>query len=781
MQKTNKAVYTDGTRPVEDRVSDLLSQMTLDEKIAQLGSAWVYEILDGTTFSQTKAKTVLGNGIGQITRIGGASSVDPTSSAKLADTIQSFLVKHTRLGIPAMVHEECCSGYMARNATCFPQIIGVASTWEPELVEQLAGVIRQQMRAVGGHQGLAPVLDVVRDPRWGRCEETFGEDPYLIAAMGTAYIRGLQGKDFKEGVVATGKHFVGYGVSEGGMNFAPAHIGARELHEVFLHPFEAAVKTANLGSIMNAYHELDGIPCGSSPVLLTEILREQWGFEGIVVSDYFAVDMLAYFHHIAKDKQEAAKWGLEAAIDVELPSTDCYGEPLRKAVEDGLIGQDLIDQSVRRMLRMKFMLGLFENPFVGGGSVVFDTPEQRTLAHQIAQKSIVLLKNEDDFLPLRKDLSSIAVIGPNADSMRNLLGDYAYPAHIETLLQQMKEKDDIFRTALPDKLELAQDSVSMISVLEAVRRKVSAGTSVHYAKGCDVLDESRDGFAEAVDAARRAAVAVLVVGDKSGLTKDCTCGESRDRATLGLPGIQDELVQAIYETGTPTVVVLTTGRPLAIPWMAEHSPAILEAWLPGEEGANAIADVLFGDYNPGGKLPMSFPKDVGQIPTFYNHKPSGGRTTWNGDYVDMTTKPLYPFGHGLSYTRFDYSTLQIDASSDDKITVRVDIANTGRRSGDEVVQLYLHDPLSSVTRPVKELKGFKRLTLQPGEKRSVTFQFSVSQLAFYDRNMAYVVEPGTIDVMVGSSSNDIRLTGTFEITGQSRTVDKVFFTDTRVG
>jgi beta-glucosidase len=778
MQQTNRAMYTDATQSAEDRADDLLSRMTLDEKIAQLGSAWVYEVLDGTTFSETKARTLFSHGIGQITRLGGASSVDPVSSAKLANTIQSHLVKQTRLGIPAMVHEECCSGYMARGATCFPQIIGVASTWEPELVEQLAGVIRQQMRAVGAHQGLAPVLDVVRDPRWGRCEETFGEDPYLISVMGSAYIRGLQGQDLTQGIVATGKHFVGYGMSEGGMNFAPAHLGTRELHEVFLYPFEAAVKTANLGSMMNAYHELDGIPCGSSRELLTEILRDQWGFEGIVVSDYFAVDMLSYFHHIAKDKQEAAKLGLEAAIDVELPSTDCYGDPLRKAIKDGQISEALVDTCVRRMLRMKFLLGLFENPYVDAGAVVFDTPEQRTLAHEIAQKSIILLKNENEFLPLKKDLSSIAVIGPNADSVRNLLGDYAYPAHIETLLQHMKEKDDMFRTALPDKLELAQDSVSMISVLEAIKRKVSAQTNVYYANGCDVMGESRDGFGEAVEAASKADVAVLVVGDKSGLTKDCTCGESRDRATLGLPGIQDELVRAVYETGTPIVIVLTTGRPLTIPWMAEHIPAILEAWLPGEEGANAIADVLFGDFNPGGKLPMSFPKDIGQIPTFYNHKPSGGRTNWNGDYVDMTTKPLFPFGHGLSYTTFEFSNLRIDGASGDSVTVGVDVTNVGKRSGDEVVQLYLHDPVASVTRPVKELKGILRLTFQPGEKRTVTFQFSVNQMAFYNRTMDYVVEPGTIEVMVGSSSNDIRLTGTFEIAGQTRSVDKVFYTTT---
>lgn len=772
MAAHSKAIYLDPAQPIEKRVSDLLSRMTLDEKLAQLSGVWVYELLEDTAFSEAKAKALIGKGIGQITRVAGASNLGPAASAELANRIQAFLVHNTRLGIPAIVHEECCSGYMAKGATCFPQIIGLASTWEPELAAAMTAVIRAQMRAAGAHQGLAPVLDVTRDPRWGRVEETFGEDPYLVSCMGTWYVKGLQGPDLKQGIIATGKHFVGYGMSEGGLNWAPAHLSPKELREVFLAPFEAAIKEGRLASIMNAYHELDGIPCGSSKELLTEILRNQWGFDGIVVSDYMAINMLAGYHHVARDKGEAARLALEAGIDIELPSTDCYGQPLRQAVQDGTIGEALIDQAVSRVLRMKFLLGLFEKPYVEVERVaeVFDTPEQRTLARQIAQKSIVLLKNEGNLLPLKKDLSSIAVIGPNADNIRNMLGDYAYPAHIELFTMR---RSGLIETPMPEKMELSDIYVPMVSVLEGIKGKVSPQTRVYYAQGCGVTDPSQEGFAEAVAIARQAEVAVLVVGGKSGLTPDCTCGEFRDRADIGLPGVQEELVRAIYETGTPVVVVLVNGRPYAIPWIAEHIPAIVEAWLPGEEGGAAVADVLFGDYNPGGKLPITFPRAEGQIPIFYGHKPSGGRSFPYGDYVSLSAKPLFPFGHGLSYTRFAFDNLQIapkQVGAAGRVQISVDVANVGERKGDEVVQLYVHDVVSSVTRPVKELKGFKRITLEPGEKKTATFTLSVSQLGFYNRNVEFVVEPGVIEVMVGSSSEEIRLTGEFEIVGETTEV-----------
>lgn len=774
------AVYQDDTQPVEARVEDLLARMTLDEKLAQLGSAWVYELLEDQQYAEAKAQKLLANGIGHITRVAGASNVAPRTSAELTNTIQKFLVEETRLGIPAVIHEETCSGYLALGATCFPQIIGLASTWEPDLVEQMTSIVRRQVRAAGGAHALAPVLDIVRDPRWGRVEETFGEDPYLTARMGVAYVRGLQGDDLKTGVIATGKHFVGYGVTEGGMNWAPGHVGDRELLEVFLTPFEAAIKEAGLGAIMNSYHELDGIPCASSAAMFRDLLRDQLGFEGVVVSDYFAIDMLRDYHHVARDKTEAAQMAMVAGIDIELPSTDCYGAPLRQALEAGTVDEALIDEAVRHSLRAKFILGLFDKPFVDPEPVtgLFDTVEDREAARKMAQKSMVLLKNEGDLLPLQKDVLSIGVIGPNAASERNLMGDYSYPAHVESL--QEMASGETFNTPVPDRVDMVEVSVPTVSILEGIRRAVSKRTEVRYAQGCEILGNSKEGFNEAVAVAQRSDVVVLVVGGKSGLTDDCTCGEARDRAKLGLPGVQQALVEAICETGKPVVIVLVNGRPLTLPWIFEHIPAVLEAWLPGEEGGNAVADVLFGDVNPGGKLPMSFPRAEGQIPTFYNHRPSGGRSHWKEHYVETNVKPQFPFGYGLSYTTFEIDNLRIDkagAAPGESVAISVDVTNTGKRAGDEVVQLYVHDAFANITRPVMELKGFKRIGLEPGEKKTVTFQLAVNQLGFYDRDMAFVVEPGEIEVMVGSSSREIACIGAFEITGEKTAIaaDKVYF------
>lgn len=773
------ASWLDTTHSIDERVALLLEQMTLDEKIAQLGSYWIYQLLDNQAFSPEKAAALLGVGVGHITRLGGASNVRPQEAAALANQIQQHLVENTRLGIPAVIHEECCSGYMARGATVFPQAIGVASTWEPELVVAMADVIRQQMRSVGAHHALAPVLDVARDARWGRVEETFGEDPYLTASLGVAYINGIQGESLTDGVAATGKHFVGYSVSEGGMNWAPAHLMQRELHEVYLFPFEAAVREAKLASIMNAYHELDGIPCGSSKELLTEILREQWGFDGTVVSDYFAVNMLTDYHHTARDKGEAAAQSLDAGLDLELPNTDCYGDPLRKAVLEGKVPESLIDQSVRRMLAQKFALGVFEQPFVDVDAVAFDTPPQRQLAREIAQKSIVLLRNEGGLLPLDQQIGSIAVIGPNADSVRNLFGDYAYPAHVETLLEA-KKHGNMFNQPLPEGIDNAEDFIPVISILTALRERANPGTTIHYAKGCDVLGDSVEGFAEAVEAARAAQVAVVVVGDKAGLTDDCTSGEARDRAVLDLPGVQSQLVKAIYDTGTPVVLVLVNGRPVSLGWIAESVPAILETWFPSEEGANAIVDVLFGDVNPGGKLPITFPRSVGQIPIFYGHRPSGGRSHWKTDYVETSVQPLYPFGFGLSYTSFEFSNLRVEpatAQVGEEITVQVDVTNTGERSGDEVVQVYTHQQVEQITRPVKELKAFRRVTLSPKQTETVTLTLSVNQFGFYDHENRFIVAPGTVELMVGNSSQAIHARAELEIVGERQDIRhrKVFF------
>jgi beta-glucosidase len=767
--------YRDASRRRDERVEDLLGRMTLEEKAAQLGSAWVFQLARGTEVSESGAE-LLRNGLGQVTRISGASSLDAEGAARLANTIQRHLVEETRLGIPAIVHEEICSGLMAREAVVFPQAIGLASTWEPDLAEELADAIRVQMRAVGAHQGLSPVLDVCRDPRWGRTEETFGEDPYLVSRVGVAFTRGLQGPSLRSGVVATLKHFVGYGASDGGMNWAPAGIPPRALREVYLHPFEAAVRIAGARSVMNAYNEIDGILCAADRDLLTGTLRDEWGFEGFVSSDYFSIRQLADYHRLAADGESAAVLALEAGLDVELPATDCYGAPLLHAIGAGLLAEETLDEAVRRVLCTKFDLGLFDEPYVDAtaASAAAATPAHHELARTIARKSIVLLRN-DGVLPMAADVGSIAVIGPNADTPRNLFGDYAYPAHVESLGKVLDSGRSGLSTPGVESAEIAPVAIESPSVLDALRARY--GSNVSFAPGCDVTGSSVSGFAEAVELAGAADVAVMVMGDKSGLTEDCTSGEFRDRASLDLPGIQEELVRAVLATGTPVVLVLVAGRPSASAWIHEHSAAVVMAWLPGEEGAAAIADVLSGDTNPGGKLPISYPRAVGQVPVFYAHKASGGRSHPIGDYVDESASALYAFGHGLSYTTFELSDLRIAEKTvrwDDEIVVQARVTNTGGRAGDEVVQLYTRDAQASVTRPERELKSFLRLTLEPGETRRITFRVPVAQLGFYDRDLSYVIEPGEIEMFLGRSSADTVAVGSVTVVPTEQKPEKAF-------
>ncbi len=769
--RTAEKPWLDSSRPTDERVGALLAAMTLEEKIQQLGGVWVYEILDAEQrLSPQKAQKVIGLGIGQITRPAGATTLSPVEVARLGNAIQKQLIEETRLGIPAMFHDECCAGVLAQGATIFPQIIGVASSWQPELVQQMTEVIRRQARALGIHHGLAPVLDVARDPRWGRIEETFGEDPYLITAMGIAYIRGLQSEQWSQGVVATGKHFVGYGLSEGGLNWAPSHILPRALREVYLLPFEAAVREAGLGTIMPAYQEMDGVPCSVSKTLLTDILRREWGFEGMVVSDYFAINQLVDYHHRAADKAEGARLTLDAGMDIELPSIDSFRQPLLDAVARGGLEVERIDASVRRMLAYKFAFGIFENPFVDPDAVpaALDAPEDRALARTLAEQSLVLLKN-DGILPLAdagKTLASIAVIGPNADTPRNYVGDYAYPAHIEQLVWEAER--GFAHTPVPERMKSVTEFTPTVTVLEGLRAALPATTTIRYARGCGVLDPSTAGFAEAVEAARAAQLAILVMGDKSGLTPDCSTGEFRDRSTLGLPGVQEELVRAVLETGTPVVVVLVNGRPCSIGWILEQASAVLEAWLPGEEGGHAIAAALLGKVNPGGKLPVTVVRNAGQVPLFYSHRPSGAKSFPHGPYVDESNAPLLPFGFGLSYTTFRIDNLRLDrdeVAPTGRVRIQVDVTNSGARTGDEVVQLYTRTDGASVTRPVKELRGFQRVTLRPGQSKTVQFDLSIAQMAYYDADMRLGVEPATVTVMVGSSSAEIAATAAFRIQG----------------
>jgi beta-glucosidase len=756
---------------IEQRTYTLLSQMTLDEKIAQIGSYWMFDLQTNGLLDDDILASKLRDGIGQVTRMAGASTLDPLGAAKASNHLQKFLIERTRLGIPAIIHEECCAGAMMLGGSMFPQMIGLASTFQPELAEAMTTAVRRQLLAIGARQGLAPVLDVARDPRWGRVEETFGEDPTLVSHFGMAYVRGLQSADLSQGVMATGKHFIGHSLSQGGLNCAPAHVGMREIHDVYLAPFQAAIREAGLASIMNAYPELDGDVVAASRRILTDLLRGQLGFDGLVVSDYEAVLMLNNFHKVAPSLACAAAMALRAGIDVELPATVCYGDPLRSALESGEISLELVDQAVERHVRKKYELGLFENPYVDEGKVleVFETAEQRQLARTIARQSMVLLKN-DGTLPLPKEIGTLAVIGPNADDGRTQLADYSYAAMRQLMQLKATQGSSFFDLGVET---LRQHEVKITTVLEGIKSCVSPATRVLYAPGCDNLSQDTSGFEEASRVAKEAEAVVLVLGDRSGLTPDCTAGETRDSADLKLPGVQEQLAQVILASGKPVVVLLITGRPYVLSALADGANAILEAWLPGEEGGTAVAEVLFGEASPGGKLPVTFPRSAGQIPIYYNAKSTGKRSHWYGDYVSEKVSALYPFGHGLSYASFAYRDLTVSqeqVTAGGSVEISLSVQNSGEVTADEVVQLYIQDEYAGTPRPVKELKGYARISLQPGETRRVTFHLPVNQLAFYNNDLELVLETGTIEVMLGSSSEDIRLQGRFEISGGPKMV-----------
>ncbi len=802
-------MYKDSSQPMEARVEDLLGRMTVEEKVAQLYGVMPMSLLGAEGIDPKKLEAQHGDGLGQVSMLSMLGDLPPEALAGAINTLQRFFVEHTRLGIPVIPHNEALNGLVAKGATNFPTAIGLAATWEPELVEQVTDVIRRQMRAVGVRQALSPVCDVARDPRWGRVHETYGEDPYLCSAMGVAFVTGLQGEDLKDGVVATGKHFLGYGLTEGGLNCAATHIGQRELYEVFARPFEAAIRKAGLASIMNSYSEIDGIPCGASSEILTDLLRGRMGFTGVVVSDYFTVRRLVRQFHIATDLQAAAVQALEAGVDVELPNPEGY-DKLAQAVHTGAVGEDVLDRAVRRVLECKFRLGLFDDPYVDVDQVraAYDDPAHRALSRRLANKSLVLLKNEGALLPLSKDVGTVAIIGPHADSVRSFFANYTYPASVEAMRAMMlrpramgEEGISMDADAVQGMLTrfqevlAAEDIEAYIkanyparSALEAIQDVVSEGTQVLYARGCDVAGESTAGFAAAVEAARQADVAVLVLGDRSGW-REATTGEGKDRSSLALLGVQQQLLEAIAATGVPVVLVLVNGRPLAVNWATEHVPAIVEAWYPGQEGGDAIAGALFGDFNPGGKLPVTIPRTEGQVPIYHYHKMGSGyqrpKENTLTEYTDIPLTPLYPFGFGLNYTTFEYSNLRLSADRVDSrgaVEVSCDVTNTGQVTGEEVVQLYLRDREARVTRPVQELAGFKRVGLEPGVTCTVTFKVEMRQLGFYDRQMRFVVEPGNVDVTIGSSSADIRLTGAFEIVGDVVEVmgNRAFLSEARV-
>ncbi len=714
--KSEKRLYLDSSQPITKRVEDLLARMTLEEKVGQT--------CQYSGFQKEHENLVKQGRVGSFLNVMGAEN---------ANRAQKIAVEQSRLGIPLIFGLDVIHGFR----TIFPIPLAMASTWDPELVKKAASAAAAEASSDGFRWTFAPMVDVARDPRWGRIAEGNGEDPYLGSAMARAYVEGFQGDDLSSpsSLVACAKHYVAYGGAEGGRDYNTVDVSERTLRDVYLPPFKAAVE-AGCGTLMSAFNDLGGVPASGNRFTLTDVLRGEWGFEGFVVSDWNSVAELIN-HGFAAGPAEAAKEALEAGVDMDMAS-NLYQTHLAQLVKEGKVPKECLDTAVRRILGIKFKLGLFEHPYVDTerASTVIKCKEHVELALKAARESMVLLKNDGDTLPLKKDIKSLAIIGPLADNQDELLGTWAFTG----------------------------DPKDVVTVLEGVKGKVSPKTKVLHAKGCDIEGDSKEGFADAVEKAKASDAAILAVGEGRFMS-----GEASSRSTLDLPGVQEELVKAVYETGVPVVMVLLSGRPNSIRWSAEHVPAILEAWHPGTQGGAAVADVLFGDCNPAGRLAATFPRTVGQVPIYYNFKNTGRPSSaerWTSKYIDLPYTPLFPFGHGLSYTRFEYSNLKImpeTIKTDGKVKVSVDVQNVGKRTGDEVVQLYIRDAVGSVTRPVKELKGFKRLTLKPNEKRAVEFTLGPEELSFTNREMRCVVEPGVINIMVGKSSEDIQLSGSFEV------------------
>ncbi|MFD2036588.1 glycoside hydrolase family 3 N-terminal domain-containing protein [Belliella marina] len=760
--------YQDASLDTETRIQDLLKRMSLEEKVGQLSTllGWDMYEKEGGKVSHSKAleQAVQERYIGSLwatlradpwTQKTLVSGLDPELAAKATNAIQDFAVRQSRLGIPLILAEEAPHGHMAIGTTVFPTSIGQSSTWNPLLIEEMAKTIAKETRLQGGHIGYGPVLDLAREPRWSRVEETYGEDPYLNSQMGMAMVKGFQGESLQSGenIVSTLKHFAAYGVPEGGHNGSGMSVGQRELNQSYFPPFKAAVGVGAL-SVMTSYNSIDGVPSTANPYLFREMLRKQWGFNGFVVSDLGSISGLRGSHHVAATGEEAASLALRAGVDADLGGNG-FDKNLVAAVQKGMVEESMLDEAVANVLRLKFDMGLFENPFVDPSRAKQEVRklEHIQLARQVAKESITLLKNEGNLLPLSKSLRKVAVIGPNADNIYNQLGDYTAP----------------------------QPESNVVTVLEGIQNKIGK-ENVEYVKGVAVRDTTQLDIDLAVAAAKRAEVVVMVLGGSSardftiehedtgaarvsqsngGIISDMESGEGYDRMTLDLMGHQLKLLQAVQETGTPVVLVLIKGRPLLLNWAAENIPAMLDAWYPGQEGGNAIADVLFGDYNPAGRLPISVPVSVGQLPVYYNYK-----VPKKHDYVESGAEPLYAFGHGLSYTEFVYEDLQVAVGGDVEnptVSVTFQVQNRGEMGGDEVVQLYLRDLISSTVTPIKQLVRFERAYIPAGDQKTFTFELGKEEMQLLNMDMEWVVEPGEFDLMVGASSNDIRMSQIFEI------------------
>ena len=742
--------YRDPALPIDQRVTDLLGRMTLEEKVAQMSmhNMETNNVPAEKIGLDEATRKELQHGVGSLGRPGLYSSARDT--AEWTNAFQKYMRENTRLGIPVFFVDEALHGLMAYGSTMFPQAIGLASTWDPELVQRVFTVASKEMRARGENYALTPVLDLAREPRWGRTEETYGEDPYLGSRMGVAAIRGLQGVYCglpvdSAHVLATAKHFAVHGHPEAGTNCGPANFAERDIRENYLPAFHAAIVEAGAATVMASYNEINGVPVHANKWLLRDVLRQEWGFGGFIISDGHGITLLETLHHVAGSKAEAARKALEAGIDFELDT--CFPS-LYQQVQEGSIPETLLDTAVRRVLKAKFLLGLFDHPYVDvqAAESLTNSAEHQQLALQAAHESLVLLKN-DGLLPLdASKVKTLAVIGPNAAGIH--LGGYS------------------------------ADPGRGVSILEGIRQKVGAGVKVLYAEGCKITADDFGGqgwrgwwentvtapdpaldtqlIAEAVEVARQADVVLLVIGENESVCREgWGLNHLGDRDSLDLPGRQEDLLHAIAATGVKTVGLLINGRPLSVNYANETLAALFEGWYLGQEGGTAFADVLFGDVNPGGKLPISFPRSVGQLPVFYNYKPSARRP-----YLFTDNTPLFPFGHGLSYTTFKYEHLRVTPTKirpGGKAMVNVEITNSGKRSGDEVVQLYIHDLATNmVTRPIKELKGFKRISLKPGETQTIEFVLGPEALSYLDENMQRIVEPGLFDVMVGTSSAEIQ-------------------------
>ncbi len=792
-------VWRDPSRPATERAGDLLGRMTLEEKVAQLTSVWpgnqprdssVAQMQGDFREPQAPLAELISDGLGQLTRVFGTRPVPPAEAARTLAELQGQIVAASRFGIPAVAHEECLTGFAAWTATVFPAPLAWGASFDPALVREMAAAIGASMRAAGIHQGLAPVLDVTRDLRWGRVEETIGEDPYLVGSVGTAYVQGLQ----SAGIQATLKHFAGYSASRAGRNMAPVAIGAREFADVLLVPFAMALRLGGARSVMPSYTDVDGVPVSADRSLLTGLLRDELGFDGVVVSDYYAITFLQTQHAVAATPAQAAALALEAGVDVELPAAACYGPALVSAVREGQVPAGLVDRAAGRVLRQKCELGLLDPDWQavpdgadGPGATILDLdpPDHRQLARRLAEESVVLLANRGlpgagspgqvpgpgsgspggpgrPVLPLRPD-ASIAVIGPLADDPLAFFGCYSMARH------------------LGDRYPQAAEGPAAATVLAALRAELPDAV-ISHAHGCGVRGEDRSGFAHALVHAQEAEVVVAVLGDEAGLFGRGTSGEGCDVADLRLPGVQDDLLRVLAGAGTPVVLVLVTGRPYAIGQVADRLAAVVQTFFPGEEGGGAIAGVLSGRVVPSGRLPAEMPASPGGQPSTYLRPRLAGRHP--GSSVDPT--PLFAFGHGLSYTSFEYADLVVgpeEIATGGTVEITCTVRNSGARSGTEVVQLYLSDPVAQVVRPVRWLAGFARVPLDPGQARQVTFRLHADRTAFCGRSGARVVEPGEIRVAVGGASDWLPLQGSFTIRGPERPVgrDRVLDTPVRIG